>query len=293
MMKRDQEKAPQIERLKQTIENNLSWGSSAQWTHQAFDRLSELIWEKTGTKLSATTLKRLWGKVEYKSQPTTNTLNALTRFAGYPHWLGYLGELDAKEKGPLNQSTAQNYSVAHESEKKSGNNWAKRKTALLLGIPLLLFIPFVLTQWISFGSSVDPSKVTFSSEPVTEGLPNTVVFHYDVSSVTAQDIAIQQSWDERLRASVAKDQDTYTTTYFYPGYFRAKLLVDNQVIKEHDLYLPSSGWLTIAESDPVPFYLPSDYSKGYLHVPSSLLREKQLLSRDKVPWINYYYVVTI
>ena len=85
-----QNKPLQIENLKHTIEDKLVWGSSAQWTHQAFDQLSELIWEETGTKLSATTLKRLWGKVEYQSQPTTNTLNALARFAGYPHWLGYL-----------------------------------------------------------------------------------------------------------------------------------------------------------------------------------------------------------
>lgn len=72
-----------IDRLKQQIEAKVAWGGSAQWTHQDFDQLSERIWEATQTKLSATTLKRLWGKVSYRSQPATNTLDALAQFVGY------------------------------------------------------------------------------------------------------------------------------------------------------------------------------------------------------------------
>lgn len=286
MKKMDQEKVWQIENLKRTIEEKLAWGSSAQWTHQAFEELSELILVETSTKLSATTLKRLWGKVNYQSQPTTNTLNALSIFAGYPHWLGYVGKQDAlpKQKNSFNHHS-ENYSF-----KKPKPFWSKHTLTLAIVVPLMVVVLLTFNQWMSFRGTVDPSKITFTSAPVAEGLPNTVVFHYDVSSVTSQNIAIQQSWDERLRASVAKDQNTYTTTYFYPGYFRAKLLVDNKVIKEHDLYLPSQGWLTIAEADPVPFYLPSDSSQDYLQVASSLLQEKELLSKDEVPWINYYYV---
>ncbi|MEM8970148.1 MAG: hypothetical protein AAGE93_27275, partial [Bacteroidota bacterium] len=194
----------QIEFLKQIIENEVAWGDSQEWTHQDFEQLSERIWQKTQTKLSATTLKRLWGKVNYQSQPTTNTLNALAQFAGYEHWRDFVG--------------SQSY-VSHTTEKeltkqKATPSTISKKRAILLMIPVLVLVLLGFNRWVNRPLEIDASQVTFSSEPVAEGVPNTVIFHYDVSKLPYNQVEIQQSWDSRLRQAVDKANQVFTTTYY-------------------------------------------------------------------------------
>src|SRR5579859_7673358 len=75
-----------LEHCKRLIETSLGWGDSASWTNEDFDSLSDRIFERTSVSLSVSTLKRIWGKVKYDSSPTTATLNALARFAGFEGW---------------------------------------------------------------------------------------------------------------------------------------------------------------------------------------------------------------
>ena len=55
------------------IEQMVDWGSSELWTNQDFELLGEEIYAKTHVHLSITTLKRIWGKVDYQSKPSTST----------------------------------------------------------------------------------------------------------------------------------------------------------------------------------------------------------------------------
>ena len=72
-----------LEHCKRLIGTSLGWGDAASWTNEDFDTLSDLIFDKTSVRLSVSTLKRIWGKVRYDSSPTTATLNALARYAGF------------------------------------------------------------------------------------------------------------------------------------------------------------------------------------------------------------------
>ena len=298
-MKTTPAEQPYIDLLKQRIEAQMAWGDSAHWTHQDFNELSERIWEGTQTKLSASTLKRLWGKVQYRSQPTTNTLNALAQFVGYEHWRDFVGRHPVGRhpvgRHPVGQDAMRQSEAAKDTTTSSSSSrWSGRRLVWAISIPLLVITALFFNRWINRPAGgaplIDPSTVSFTSEPVTLGLPNTVVFHYDVSATSSQDVAIQQSWDERLRTSVSPNQNIYTATYYYPGYFGAKLLVDGQVVKEHDLYIRSDGWMTTAETVPVPHYLPTYVSGGQMQVSEVLLRQKKLLTRDEAPWIRYCYV---
>ncbi len=271
----------QIEFLKQIIENEVAWGDSQEWTHQDFEQLSERIWQKTQTKLSATTLKRLWGKVNYQSQPTTNTLNALAQFAGYEHWRDFVG--------------SQSY-VSHTTEKeltkqKATPSTISKKRAILLMIPVLVLVLLGFNRWVNRPLEIDASQVTFSSEPVAEGVPNTVIFHYDVSKLPYDQVEIQQSWDSRLRQAVDKANQVFTTTYYYPGYFRAKLLVEEQVVKEHDVYVTSDGWLALVEDEPTPHYLDEPIQQnGALTVSPERLQQLGFLNEELAPGLAYYNV---
>ena len=75
----------QIRNCLNEIERRLSWGSSDRWSNQDFELLSDEIYNKTTVKLSITTLKRIWGKVEYHSSPSTSTLIVLAQYLDYRH----------------------------------------------------------------------------------------------------------------------------------------------------------------------------------------------------------------
>ncbi|MFD1163293.1 hypothetical protein [Hwangdonia seohaensis] len=68
------------------IEEKLGWGDSSNWHSEVFIELSETIQHQTKVLLSPTTLKRVWGKVTYKSSPSISTLNALSQFIGFENW---------------------------------------------------------------------------------------------------------------------------------------------------------------------------------------------------------------
>src|ERR1700754_2469433 len=72
-----------LQQCRLLIESSLGWGDAASWTNEDFDTLSESIFDKTGVRLSVSTLKRIWGKVKYDSSPNMGTLNALARYAGF------------------------------------------------------------------------------------------------------------------------------------------------------------------------------------------------------------------
>src|ERR1041385_5948278 len=86
------------------IEEKLNWRPADEWRNYEFTELSEKILDATGVNLSATTLKRVFGKLKYDSLPSSATLNALAAFLGYSSWM------DFKSK--------QNTRQQHEPEKK-------------------------------------------------------------------------------------------------------------------------------------------------------------------------------
>ena len=52
-------------------------------TSRDFDSLSSMITERMRERISATTLKRLWGYLNEENNPRKYTLNLLSRFLGY------------------------------------------------------------------------------------------------------------------------------------------------------------------------------------------------------------------
>src|SRR5690606_11448274 len=115
-----------------------------------------------------------------------------------------------------------------------------RKKSLLLipaAIGLTILMILVLSDDnlpVSVASPPDAGTFSFTSTKViTEGVPNSVIFNYDATSASDQDsIFIQQSWDKQLRRQVKRTESHHTSIYYYPGYFRAKLVVNDRVVKE-------------------------------------------------------------
>src|SRR6476469_7369498 len=73
-------------RLLNIIERQLNWGPPKNWHSKDFEELNVLIFEKTNVSLSASTLRRVWGRIKYQHLPSITTLDTLARFAGYDNW---------------------------------------------------------------------------------------------------------------------------------------------------------------------------------------------------------------
>ncbi len=286
-----------MEQYKLLVEEKLNWGNSADWRHHDFETLSRKIFEETGVLLSSTTLKRIWGKLKYDSIPNSNTLNALASFIGYENWLEFRTTIASAHAGSQAENGLDDFHLqnGHEptksvvGKKKRFFNWAA--FALLVVTVLIFALGFILNKNKKELLPTKLSNVTFTSTPVAEGIPNTVVFKYDVSQLHTNEVAIQQSWDRRLRFNVDANRNEATMTYYYPGYFRAKLLVDGQVVKEHDLYLKTDGWLATLNWRPQPrYFLKEELKKeGSLGVNDVTITEVQ--TNDDAPSVvGFHYV---
>jgi hypothetical protein len=72
----------------QKIEEKVDWKPSEQWTDYDFKLLKKQIHSCSGISISTHTLKRLFGKIKYKSDytPQHATKDALAQFIGYNSW---------------------------------------------------------------------------------------------------------------------------------------------------------------------------------------------------------------
>lgn len=250
-----------ISRLKQEIEKKLDWGSVDQWHSSMFDELSKRIFEVTQVMLSATTLKRFWGVVKHDSAPSITTLDTLAQFAGRENW--------------------RDFKLAKEHATKKRR--APRKS---LYVTLGFILAIVTIGLIGNREPVviiNASEFTFSSRVLSKEYPNSVVFDFDIPpNIKTDSLQIQQYWDPTKIISIRNDQSQATGIYYFPGYFRAKLLVDGLEVQSHDLFLKSEGWLGLIEYSPIPKYFTPELSDQGLAFPDDIFQEVSKLESPVV-----------
>jgi hypothetical protein len=283
-----------LERCKAMIQKQLGWEESASWTNSDFLKLSDIIHERTSVRLSSATLKRIWGKVRYENKPTITTLNTLAQYLGYADWRGFKQSLIANKD--LNENAVDLHNEKDNAPtplKNISARWRYQKS-IRMGViaGLLVFVTIIIT---GIASSVEEKakNYSFSSKKiVSEGVPNSVVFDYDASNSPADSVIIQQSWDERLRTKVSKHDHQHTSIYYTPGFFKAKLVVNDEIVREHNLWITSNGWIALVKQNVIPVYFDNkDFAHdGILNLPISKLIEKNIPFQPETPWTSYYNV---
>ncbi len=256
----------------EAIEAKLNWGPSSGWTHQDFLRLSDQVLEETGQSLSYVTLKRVWGKVNYESKPTTNTLDVLAQFLGHESWRQYAGTINQQQQQVVSKP---------KSFEINWNRWGQFAAIGGAIVILLLLFPSLENE-----PQFNPDDFHFSSATVRSvGLPNSVIFDIDATKSPFDSVEVQQSWDSRLRKRLPKGQKQHTSIYFYPGYFQAKLLIGGNVVKEHDIHIMSEGWFAAVAKEPVPVYFEADELRagGKLQLTQEALAEKGIKMQPQAP----------
>ena len=285
-----------LHRCKALVEEKLDRGGSEQWRHNDFSQLSEAIFAVTGVKLSVNTLKRIWGRVKYESVPTLTTLDALAVYVGYAGWRAFrlppvepIAPMDTTVSAtPLIGSRSG--STPHRFGRFSaGTIWS---IGLMMGLGLALLLAFSLRPISMTDGRLDPAQFAFRSQRVTTGLPNSVVFEYDARAAPTDSVFIQQSWDPTRRKLVSRTGRQHTSIYYHPGYFRAKLVVGQQIVQEHDLLIPSQSWHVALLQEPVPvYYQAADYIKsGMIHLPVRAITGHNIAMQPHPPVVRYRFI---
>ena len=259
----------EIERLREQIMAYLKWGPVREWHSSMFDELSQMIYESCRVRLSTATLKRFFGVVQFQGLPSTHTLDTLSTFIGYTNWRDF------------------KTSKATKRRKKLNLNFSRKSYYVTAGFLMALALITILSN-TTLDKSVPLENITFSSRPVTITYPNSVIFDFDLAGTQIDDIRIQQYWDPTKTINIRPHQQQATGIYYFPGYFRAKLIINDQSVREHDLFLKSNGWMGMIEYDPVPKYFEIDSINARLSSPG-LIRREIMESGDRLV-SSFHYI---
>lgn len=267
-----------IQQLLNLIEKQLNWGEVSGWNSKDFEKLNLLILDKTKVSLSASTLRRLWGKVDYSHQPSGTTLDTLAQFAGYESWRDFTKqpEIPAVEK------------IVVKPVKK------RIRTALWVIVALILItgiMLFLLTGYLK-SSDAAINSYSFNSRLVTHDVPNSVVFTYNAESAPTDSVFFQQSWDDSKRSTLDKRNHQYTSIYYRPGFYLAKLVVGQKVVKEHPILISTNGWLGMIAKKPIPVYLNQKEFEAYdeLKITPATIKSKGITLNPDPPRVEFYNV---
>ncbi len=254
-----------LDSLKTEIEKKAGLQHSEKWSQKDYDFLIFYIEEHGGIKISLTTLKRIW-KNEYSRLPHIHTLDALSRIAFGKDWHTLKMENVPPPKPEILPVHA----------KKSNRNWL-----WVILLPAAAAIFFFLRPE---ADSESYEHVRFSAKTtVSNAIPNTVIFDYDVSRLKGDTFFLQQSWDVRRRIRISKNDHSQTDIYYLPGYYKAKLLSGNQIIREYPVHITTDGWIAAAHQDNLENVILHDAgfsATGAVNLNNGLLRSHGIHTGD-------------
>lgn len=259
-----------LEICKTRIEEKYHLGNGERRLRQRdFEYLIDLIEEQSDIKLSISTLKRLWRETS-EQNPHPTTLDALVSVLGYKDWLEF--KIENAPKSHVDDSSLK----PSHNRPLIANLWKKKPA--LIGFISLVVVAIIIISFTSkrtiFPS--DAESVVFNvSNTVTAGVPNTVIFNYNLEEIEAEKYYIQQDWDPKNKREIDPDAGYFTSVYYYPGFHKARIIADETVLKIEDVFIQTEGWLAAAvheEDQDHPFYLSPDYSQeGILTVSENIL----------------------
>ncbi|MEM1121901.1 MAG: hypothetical protein AAGJ18_15725 [Bacteroidota bacterium] len=225
--------------------------------------LKTLIQQHSGISLSLSTLKRIWQK-EVMHTPHPHTLDALVAVLGYESW--------------------QAFQLDHPVSKSRQLHPYK---SLIWVVPLCMLVAltlYFLYEWWSPKTKSSPLEINRAiifqtNKTVVEGVPNTVIFNYDVAQVKADSFFMQQSWNDQHKVKIDPTKKVFTSIYYTPSFHRAKLLANDSIIATQNVHILSKDWMAYVKynmNDLQPIYLPKDnFGKtGQLTITSEELLNK-------------------
>jgi len=203
--------------------------------------LGNLIEEKSKIKLSISTLKRLW-RTDQNQLPHPSTLDALVSILDFNDWQDF-----KKQHANTVRSTEEAKPVVRREHKVKA-----LPIAISMGVIILVVGFFVLQGFNRKDKnsiSVTKEVIFTADKTVTSGVPNTVMFNYDLSGVQADSFFIQQSWNPRDKVQIDPAKNYYSTIYYTPGFHFARIMANDSILKFRNVHIKTDGWMPIVKYD--------------------------------------------
>jgi hypothetical protein len=209
--------------------------------------VADSIESKTGVLISLSTIKRLING-EFSRLPQIATLNAIAVFLGYANWQDYkINKTSEPQPQPI-ISNANNSNQPTPGGRLQTRKASYKKYLFAGALAVIAIMGLLAILKFQKPGPRNIEKSEFSARKTTSNdLPNTVVFNYNVDNVIADSFFIQQSWDRNRRVRIYKNNYTLTDIYYEPGYHKAKLIANDQVIKTVDVSIPTDRWFFSAK----------------------------------------------
>jgi len=197
--------------------------------------LGDIIEESSGIKLSLSTLKRIWKK-DYDQTPHPSTLDALASLLGYKNWQDF----------KLSQVPSSGVSVATQQQKSKRIFTPWTMVAVIISVIVLSWLIAFRSGKQDKPGAIIKGPVGFTgNKTVSQGVPNTVIFNYDVSNVEADSFFFQQSWNNMEKIKLDPKGHSYSNIYYYPGFHKAKLIANDSIIKRFRVHITTDDWLPL------------------------------------------------
>jgi len=182
-------------------------------------------------------------------------------------------------------------SPAASSQQSSTPHRSKDAPLIIITLAIAVLLSFISARIIH--KPANPASVRFEHHETSDQLPNSVVFDYDATALQPKKVMIQQSWDPTRREKVDPEGKQHTSIYYYPGFFRAKLVVDGEIKRQSDVYIPTKGWKAIIARDPLPVYLSTKETtldSGHMGITPTTLETKTGSPVFTNRWVNFFDV---
>ncbi|MGD2034246.1 MAG: hypothetical protein PVF73_04260 [Bacteroidales bacterium] len=218
--------------------------------HSDYLTLGEEIFSESKISLSLSTLSRFF-RGDYDRLPKISTLNAFAVYLGYANWKEYYKNITLNEKNQIHSNFVR-------------DKFSAKLILISAGILILIAIGFVIYKK-AYHADKDLSKVEFYYDAYdSTEIPSTISFHYDIKgfefdSATFHPLGFLDKRMDDIRLLNPEDSiNTYT--YFYPGCYYPKLVIDGEIIKERRINFITNTWLaSIAQIK--PFYIKYIYDE--------------------------------
>lgn len=241
-----------------------------------YEYIAFLIEEKSKVRLSLSTIKRIWND-KYNRLPHISTLNALAQSLDFENWQSYRKTFI---QNPVSKSR-----VTIKINKK----YLIPVVVIIASVVVIIaFVHSRSNHNIIEGNKNRQGEIIFKNRnSVTKGVPNSVIFEYNINNYKADSFFIQQSWKELGKVQIYKNQYILTDIYYFPGYHMAKLIADTSIIKEIPVFIETDGWTGIINQENSKKY--QTISKGIQHN-GSLAINRDTLSYLGVDAYKEYYL---
>jgi len=260
----------------QEIEKKMNWGKSLSWKEPEFLQLSEIIFKKTEIAISPQTLKRLYGKIKYKTyhNPQRATKNAMAKFLDFADWIEFTTHFDEK--------------ISNDGQQEKQSLWKKKqfKTALLV-LSVVVFFMLIIFYFFENNFSKDNNKTISFSFDIADSIafvPYTVFVKYNIKKVPSDSIYLDFDFTHPITGpeikKLDKQQSLNNFTYQIPGYYHISLQSDGRELAFNNVLVISESWDSyfLPEGRPklwLDSQIPTSKREGYLYYSTEYLAKNE------------------